>query len=306
MWTRRRLSLSLSTRPLEAAVGKGNPIAYALDGYPIYGYQDPAAADFAPLDKINGHKDAQGHYHYHATPKYPYLNGGFYGVVTEREGQVDPQPRAEPVRPALQPLAGAKITKFEQNSLSSLLTYDVQGRAGTVRYTLNENGRVDFVYTDPKGTVRNESYEPRRRAPEPRRDDNTSGRKPPRSNPSASNQPLPNERLKPLPKGSVAIQDGLTLASKSVDSNGFLQVDCTCDGKRQSPAIAWKNVPAGTQSFAVSLWHTAPDQEKSYWLVYNIPADTTELQQNMRGLGVLGLNDKRRAEYDPMCSKGPG
>ncbi len=98
----------------------------------------------------------------------------------------------------------------------------------------------------------------------------------------------------------------LQLTSASLDSKGFLQVDCTCDGKRQSPAIAWKDAPAGTQCFAVSLWHTAPDQEKSYWLVYNIPADATELPQNMRGIGTLGLNDKRRAEYDPMCSKGPG
>ncbi len=165
---------------LETVVGKGNPIAYALDGYPIYGYQDPAAPDFAPLDKINGHKDAKGLYHYHATPKYPYLNGGFYGVVVEREGQVDPQPRAEPVRPALQPLAGAKITKFEQNGSTSLLTYDIQGRTGTVRYTLHESGRVDFVYTDPQGTVHNESHEPRRRPPTSRRDEEPGGRKPPR------------------------------------------------------------------------------------------------------------------------------
>ena len=40
-------------------------------------------------------------YHYHATKTYPYLNGGFHGEVTERGGQVDPQPHAEPVREAL-------------------------------------------------------------------------------------------------------------------------------------------------------------------------------------------------------------
>jgi len=35
---------------LEDVVGAGQPIAYALDGYPIYGYQHPGTTGFAPLD----------------------------------------------------------------------------------------------------------------------------------------------------------------------------------------------------------------------------------------------------------------
>jgi hypothetical protein len=57
---------------------------------------------------------------------------------------------------------------------------------------------------------------------------------------------------------------------------------------------------------AISLWHTAPDQEKSYWLVYNIPATVDHLDKNDKTTGIVGLNDKRKAGYDPMCSKGPG
>jgi len=56
----------------------------------------------------------------------------------------------------------------------------------------------------------------------------------------------------------------------------------------------------------LSLWHTAQDQEKSYWVVYNIPADVTQLAQNSNGIGTLRRNGKGGAEYDPMCSKGPG
>ena len=73
-----------------------------------------------------------------------------------------------------------------------------------------------------------------------------------------------------------------------------------------SPAVEWKYAPQGTQSFALSLWHIAPNQEKSYWVVYNIPVNVTQLAKNGKGVGKLGLNDKKRAEYDPMCSKGPG
>lgn len=48
------------------------------------------------------------------------------------------------------------------------------------------------------------------------------------------------------------------------------------------------------------------DQEKSYWVIYNISANATKLAKNSKTVGKLGLNDKRRAEYEPMCSKGPG
>ena len=112
---------------LEPTTGKDAPIAYALDGYPIFGYQDEKAADFAPLDKLGGHKDSDGNYHYHAQKTYPYLNGGFYGEVTERGGQVDPQPRAEPIRPDLKPLRDAKITGFSRTGNRFKVVYDVSG-----------------------------------------------------------------------------------------------------------------------------------------------------------------------------------
>lgn len=100
---------------LEKMIGDGLPIAYALDGYPIYGYEESDGSRVVGLDALNGHKDKNGHYHYHATKKYPYLNGGFFGEVTERGGQVDPQPRAEPLRHDLRPLRDAKITDFQRD-----------------------------------------------------------------------------------------------------------------------------------------------------------------------------------------------
>ncbi len=98
----------------------------------------------------------------------------------------------------------------------------------------------------------------------------------------------------------------MKLTSSSVNKEGSLHVDCTCDGKGESPAIAWTNVPKEAKSLAISLWHTAPDQEKSYWVVYNIPTSATGLKQNQKDLGKLGFNDRRKAAFDPMCSQGPG
>ena len=91
---------------LQELVGKDKPIAYALDGYPIYGYTEPDGSDVRGLDEFNGHSTPQLGYHYHATKTYPYLNGGFHGEVKEVDGQVDPQPRAGGVREALPPLRG--------------------------------------------------------------------------------------------------------------------------------------------------------------------------------------------------------
>lgn len=303
---------------LQETVGKDQPIAYALDGYPIYGYQDETAPDFAPLDTLNGHRDAKGIYHYHATKTYPYLNGGFYGEVVERDGQVDPQPRAEPLRPALPPLRDAKITDFKNTKPGShLLTYDVQGKSGTVAYTVNQNGSVTFEFTDPHGTKSTETFNSRRRGPAGGDHPGDRSRPPPPADRPRNDNPAPNGprparpggRRKPQADAARELQSNLpklTVDSSSVDANGMLLIDCTCDGKGQSPAVIWKGAPTKTKVFAISLWHTAPDQEKSYWVVFNIPASATELKQNTKPLGTLGLNDRRKAAFDPMCSKGPG
>ena len=79
---------------LDQTTGQDPALSYALNGYPIYEYDEPNATKVAKLDVFNGHELETGSYHYHATKKYPYLNGGFHGEVTERDGQVDPQPRA--------------------------------------------------------------------------------------------------------------------------------------------------------------------------------------------------------------------
>lgn len=297
---------------LEKTIGKGLPIAYALDGYPIYGYEEPDGSEVKGLDSINGHKDEQGNYHYHATKKYPYLNGGFYGVVTEREGQVDPQPRAQPIRPDLRPLRDAKIVDFKESKPGSYnLVYEVKGKKGSVSYSIGSDGAVKFVFVDTSGNSTSETYSSKRRAPggggkrpplrpgegPPPRDEDRPP-PPPRKEEQASARPKAASKRTDLPQ--------LTVTSSVFDPGGTIPSDFTCDGTSSSPPVQWEGAPQGTKSFVLSLWHTAPDQEKSYWMIYNIPADVTTLSKNSKGVGKVGLNDKRRAEYDPMCSKGPG
>jgi len=52
-----------------------------------------------------------------------------------------------------------------------------------------------------------------------------------------------------------------------------------CNGQNISPALEWSNVPAGTKSFAVTMYD--PDAPTGsgwwHWVMYNIPASTTGL-----------------------------
>ena len=106
---------------LYAVLTPDKPCAWALDGYPIYGYLEPDGSAQQPLDVDGGHIHGTWGYHYHArgtfnagtskwTPLSPYLMSAMHGSVVNYGGQVDPQPTASSIAPAGAPLAGAAIT----------------------------------------------------------------------------------------------------------------------------------------------------------------------------------------------------
>ena len=161
---------------LQSVVGKGQPIAFALDGYAIHGLTEPDGAQPAGLDAFNGHTTAALGYHYHASKKYPYVNGGFHGEVTEREQQVDPQPRAQPVRQDQPPLRGAKITGFETTGNSYKLSFEAGGEKRAILYTVNADGSVPFEFQNGSAGTTKQTYTRRERGAGPRPD----GGRPPR------------------------------------------------------------------------------------------------------------------------------
>jgi phosphatidylethanolamine-binding protein (PEBP) family uncharacterized protein len=145
---------------LQTQAGKGMPIAYALDGYPILGLTEPDGSPVVKLDEFNGHEVAGGGYHYHASNKYPYVNGGFHGQVIEVGGQVDPQPRAGGFRGAGTPLRGAEITGFERlaGGKSYVLQYKVNGAKAEIRYGMESGGEWKFQYITSDGKKTEETY----------------------------------------------------------------------------------------------------------------------------------------------------
>lgn len=144
---------------LQSIVGKKVPIAYALDGFPIYGETEIDGKKVIGLDSLNGHFDAKKNYHYHATKSYPYINGGFKGFVTEIDGQVDPQSLTKGFRPAGDPLKGAVITGLERSGDSTFdLKYLLNGGEYHVKYTASlKEVHMDFI--ESTGSTRTEVYQ---------------------------------------------------------------------------------------------------------------------------------------------------
>lgn len=139
-------------------VAAGAPIAYALDGFPIYGTTEADGSAVRPLDEWNGHADPDDGYHYHGTTSYPYINGGLVGVVQVVADQIEPQPVTTPIRPPGEPLRGAEITGFRLVGRTGFeLEYTVNDLVFMVDYELKDSSVV-FTFTDASGATRSETY----------------------------------------------------------------------------------------------------------------------------------------------------
>jgi len=106
----------------------------------------------------------------------------------------------------------------------------------------------------------------------------------------------------------AAAKTSFTLESPVVADGGQLPKDYTGDGTSSTLPLEWNGAPAGTKSYAVIMHHIDPQGiAKSYWVLYDIPADVQSLPKNAKGIGTLGTNSiDGRAEYAPPHSKGPG
>jgi len=142
---------------LIATVGIDQPIAFGLDGYPLYGLTEADGSAVTGLDTLNGHDTD---YHYHATEAYPYIMAGMRGEVTVSNDQIEPQPRNTPVRPATDPLNGATITGFSSPQTNSYsLTYSLSGQDYAVNWSVDAaTNDITFEFVDPGGSSTTETY----------------------------------------------------------------------------------------------------------------------------------------------------
>lgn len=138
---------------LEEVVGKGNPIAFGLDGIPIYA----ATPDDKPLDECHGFFDDDGNYRYVANLESPYVMGAFRGKV-----DLEARPPTRGIREHLRPLRGAEITGFKGSLDEGFeLRYKVNGAVCSIAWKVTESGGAEFEFRDPDGDARTAAYERR-------------------------------------------------------------------------------------------------------------------------------------------------
>ena len=103
----------------------------------------------------------------------------------------------------------------------------------------------------------------------------------------------------------------MNLTSSAFTEGGTIPRQYTCDGNDISPPLSWSDVPDGTKSFAlIADDPDAPAGTWVHWVVYNIPAGTTKLQEQVPASKTLpdgsvqGINDFKKTGYGGPCPPG--
>jgi phosphatidylethanolamine-binding protein (PEBP) family uncharacterized protein len=96
--------------------------------------------------------------------------------------------------------------------------------------------------------------------------------------------------------------------SSAFTANGEFPQKYTCDGASISPALAWKNPPAGTKGYAITMHHIPPTGDKHvYMCVFNVASSVMSFPENSTTIGNWGINTVNgKNTYTPPCSQGPG
>ncbi|NQT05962.1 MAG: YbhB/YbcL family Raf kinase inhibitor-like protein [Candidatus Omnitrophica bacterium] len=100
----------------------------------------------------------------------------------------------------------------------------------------------------------------------------------------------------------------LEIKSSAFKEGETIPAKYTCKGADLSPPLSWSNVPDGTKSLALICDDPdAPMMVWVHWVIYNIPAEETELFEALPKDRTLpngahqGITDFRRIGYGGPC-----
>lgn len=103
----------------------------------------------------------------------------------------------------------------------------------------------------------------------------------------------------------------MELKSPSFEEGGMIPKKHTCDGEDISPPLNWTSVADGTKTIALICDDPdAPGGTWVHWVIFNIPADTRDLAENLPPQKELpngarqGINDFRKFGYGGPCPPG--
>lgn len=100
----------------------------------------------------------------------------------------------------------------------------------------------------------------------------------------------------------------IKITSTAFEDGGLIPPKYTCDGADMSPPLQWDNVPEGTKSVAfICDDPDAPVGTFVHWVLFNLPAQTKELAENIPPDKTLpngasqGISDFGRIGYGGPC-----
>lgn len=100
----------------------------------------------------------------------------------------------------------------------------------------------------------------------------------------------------------------IEIFSTAFENEGFIPQKYTCDGANISPPLGWKSLPKDTKSIAII--NDDPDAPMGtwvHWVVYNIPATSSGLPENIKPIERLpdgslqGKNSWGKIGYGGPC-----
>ena len=95
-----------------------------------------------------------------------------------------------------------------------------------------------------------------------------------------------------------------TITSPAFVAGGDIPRTFTCDGDNTPPPLEWKEAPRDTQSFALIMDDPdAPNGTFTHWVLFDIPAERTELAGGSRSdaVGMSGKNSRSELGYMGPC-----
>lgn len=122
-------------------------IAYALDGFPVYGELEPDGTPMQELDPTYHGHEINGSFHYHAATSYPYMINTFRGMVGVDNAQdapydqITPQPSTQNFRGNPYPLSGGASSTL----IDSCVANGTEN-GYTLYYTINGNEHKKVEY----------------------------------------------------------------------------------------------------------------------------------------------------------------
>ena len=101
------------------------------------------------------------------------------------------------------------------------------------------------------------------------------------------------------------------MTSSAFDEGGMIPEKYTCDGIDVSPPLVWTSIPNETKSIALICDDPdAPMGTWVHWVLFNLPADISELSENvptdeeLESGALQGRNDFRNIGYGGPCPPG--